>query len=302
MTQYNSNDKSGIFSPNPKPSYKKEGIFSYLFGSRKIAGVVMPVFLFFTLVGIVWYSYPKSGEEKIVPIIQADPTPYRQKPTDTGGIKFAHQNSEIFKPIEKEIDTVLVEKLISNDGNNQEKSDLKTKELKLNLNLQSKQTGKTVEAIIAKEETIPLSELKNRLKNPDILLKNSEKKQPAVLPILSKNIAKPKMKPKIINKNEAKTEIVKTIKPKQTTNINNNSIWTVQIGAFSNEKSAIQAWRQESRKYPNIMAGIPYLVKKAKKGNKIIYRLRVGSFKTRTTAVVFCEKLKSKGGSCIVAK
>ena len=314
MTNGHNGKIESVFAPTPKPVYKERGLVSYIFGSGRVAGVVIPVFLFFILVAIVWYSYPKSGDDKIVPIIQADPSPYRYVPSDKGGMKFEHQDSEIFNFIDNNSSKTSVEKLVSVDIEDPVSKtelskhvlDLSKKEPKLNLNLKLEQTGKAVENIIAREETIPLSELKKRLKNPDKILKSKLKKEDVIVAGDSnKKMAKTVTKP-ISGTDKIKTKVVKasTINNSKKV-IYNKEItgkWTVQLGAFSKKDAVVKAWKEESRKYPTIMAGIGYSIQEAKRGTKTLYRLRVGNFTTREKAAIFCKKLKAKGGSCIVAK
>ncbi|MBS0273088.1 MAG: SPOR domain-containing protein [Proteobacteria bacterium] len=78
--------------------------------------------------------------------------------------------------------------------------------------------------------------------------------------------------------------------------------YVLQIGAYKSQADADTAWKSFKAKHP-MAAGYSEDVRKADLGDKgTWYRLRMGSFTDKAAAASFCEKLKSDGGNCLVAK
>jgi septal ring-binding cell division protein DamX len=78
--------------------------------------------------------------------------------------------------------------------------------------------------------------------------------------------------------------------------------YVLQIGSYKSQADADAAWKTFSSKHP-MAGGYSENVRKADLGDKgTWYRLRMGSFADKAAATAFCEKLKSDGGNCLVAK
>lgn len=77
----------------------------------------------------------------------------------------------------------------------------------------------------------------------------------------------------------------------------------VQIAALRSADDAETAWTRLSKRYDDLLGGLPRDVVRADLGEKgIYYRLRVGAYTTRADAVALCEALKARKGSCLVVK
>lgn len=76
----------------------------------------------------------------------------------------------------------------------------------------------------------------------------------------------------------------------------------LQIGAYKSEAEAKAAWQSFEHRHP--MAGdYQSQIKEVDLGDKgVWFRLRLGTFADKTTAVAFCERLKADGGSCFLAR
>ncbi len=81
-----------------------------------------------------------------------------------------------------------------------------------------------------------------------------------------------------------------------------DGIFLVQIAALRSQEAADAAWAKAISEDPYIYQGAEKRIQRADLGAKgIFYRLRVGAFETRATASVFCNELKKRGKTCIVA-
>jgi cell division protein FtsN len=91
-------------------------------------------------------------------------------------------------------------------------------------------------------------------------------------------------------------------KPAETTAASAGGAYVLQIGAYKSQADADASWKAFKAKHP-IAGGYSEDVRKADLGDKgTWYRLRMGSFADKAAATTFCEKLKSDGGNCLVAK
>lgn len=77
--------------------------------------------------------------------------------------------------------------------------------------------------------------------------------------------------------------------------------FAVQVAAPGSEADARSASSRLSKKYASALSGRHLGFHKAQSNGKSVYRVRVSSL-TKDEAVSLCEKLKSNGGSCFVAK
>lgn len=77
----------------------------------------------------------------------------------------------------------------------------------------------------------------------------------------------------------------------------------VQLAALRSEDAAFKAWEQAALRQPDVFRGASRIVQRADLGAKgVFYRLRVGSFAARDSAMAFCDAIKAGGGSCIIVE
>lgn len=77
--------------------------------------------------------------------------------------------------------------------------------------------------------------------------------------------------------------------------------FSVQLAAPASETDAKAALNKYARKYSGALSGHHLGYHRAVSNGKAVYRVRVGSL-SKEQAVSMCEKLKSDGGSCFIAK
>ncbi|MBA2918566.1 tetratricopeptide repeat protein [Sphingomonas sp. MAH-20] len=75
--------------------------------------------------------------------------------------------------------------------------------------------------------------------------------------------------------------------------------YVVQIGAYDSVGVAEDAWGRFARRLPAFRDLTPSTAVFVK-DSRTFYRLSVGGFATRATAVSFCETFRTRGGSCFV--
>ena len=82
-----------------------------------------------------------------------------------------------------------------------------------------------------------------------------------------------------------------------------NGNYLVQISALRSEVAAERAWKEATRKSPDLFEGSQKRIQRADLGSKgVFYRLRVGAFSQRAAATEFCDALKSAKHQCIVVQ
>lgn len=86
-----------------------------------------------------------------------------------------------------------------------------------------------------------------------------------------------------------------------TSRFTRNGGFQVQLMALRSEAAAEAAWRQVQSKSPDLYHGANLDIQYANLGAKgVFYRLRLGTFETRSDATAFCRDVKAAGKDCIV--
>ncbi len=76
----------------------------------------------------------------------------------------------------------------------------------------------------------------------------------------------------------------------------------LQIGSYESMEIANGAWATFKARHATVVGSLSQDVQKADLGAKgTWYRLRVGPFTDKTSAVAACDKLRAEGGTCFVA-
>ena len=76
----------------------------------------------------------------------------------------------------------------------------------------------------------------------------------------------------------------------------------LQIGAYKSEDEAGAAWKTFAQRHQMVSA-YQSEIRKVDLGDKgVWYRLRLGTFADKSSAIAFCDKLKADGGNCFLAR
>ena len=75
----------------------------------------------------------------------------------------------------------------------------------------------------------------------------------------------------------------------------------VQLGAYASNAGAMESWGEVQRKQGSIVASLsPQVIKISVPGKGDLYRLVIGPFADRNSAVQVCTQLKAQGRDCLV--
>jgi hypothetical protein len=75
----------------------------------------------------------------------------------------------------------------------------------------------------------------------------------------------------------------------------------VQFAALETGEAALREWQRLAKKYPDLFGGHTPNITKTEHDGKAFWRVRTGGFVDLTQATLFCQKFKSRGGTCTVA-
>jgi hypothetical protein len=111
--------------------------------------------------------------------------------------------------------------------------------------------------------------------------------------------AKPVVKPKPMK--IASTEAISNQETKPATDSAEGGAFAVQFAAPGSEEEAHQMTARLAQKFGGDLSGHHLTYHRAKVGDKTVFRIRASGM-SRDEATGICEKVKSNGGSCFVAK
>ncbi|MDA8252938.1 MAG: SPOR domain-containing protein, partial [Rhodospirillales bacterium] len=76
----------------------------------------------------------------------------------------------------------------------------------------------------------------------------------------------------------------------------------VQLAALESEEAAKTEWKRLERRYGSLLAGHEPSFSRTVHGGKTFWRVRTSGFADAAQAVLFCRRVKEKGGGCAVAR
>jgi hypothetical protein len=75
----------------------------------------------------------------------------------------------------------------------------------------------------------------------------------------------------------------------------------VQLAALESEEAAKAEWRRLERRYGDMLEGKTPTFSRTEHAGKTFWRVRTGGFADTAQAVLFCQRIRAKGGGCAVA-
>lgn len=237
------------------------------------------------MAGIVgWFvlapQYRSSIPEE-VPVIRKPQSPVKVQPLEPGNVDISNQEKTVYDILERK---------------GEEKDNEKVLPTAEQPNIEAIETLIEEAAVLnAPNDTAKVKV--ESLTEPQKSSSGEEKRITEEVKVIEKTDSKPEVKQPEIKKPEAKP-ITKATVSKTTP----KGAWQIQLMSSPNRSAVENSWTPMAKKY-SILANQPYEVETADLGKKgTYYRLRAGNFATKDAAAQFCNKLKSAGGSCFVAR
>ena len=280
--------------------------------------------------GLVWYS--TTSQTETVPIIRADKTPIKERPSERGGMNIAHKDSTIYDAMRQEtsqrrVENLLAENQASRPVNREELfAGLKPQQSSENNIIQELKNDETVESRIAGSIPLEPEDTKERstasqtdeivsAPNPD------ETKDPEPEFKISSNIqtSKPVARPNAVKKTKESTqqkdrglnnllaevqglkiEPLQSKQQKQTTSFKAGKNY-IQIGSLKSESAAQKHWDSRKKQFPTLLKNFSLRIQKIEiEGRGAFYRVQGGPA-SKETAKNACSKINARyANSCIV--
>lgn len=251
------------------------------------------------LVGWMFFGPSDTADkEKVIPVIRRPITPPKVQPNDPGGMEIDNQDREIYSIIDNlpkkdaevniqplpETPKIVVEKNIPTPDS----IDVLVENIENDTTL----TENTLEEI-SEEATVKVAEV-------ELSSIKTNSKEKVVIPEKIKDIDV-NLQKNVVNTNSTKeTVIKKDVSVKKESVKAPKGTWYAQIIASSKRKTVENLWAELSKKH-SFLKSYPYEIEEITSATgSILYRLKVGAFKTRKEAETLSSKLKQKQISCII--
>ncbi len=249
-------------------------------------GMVLGVFVG-GVVGWLFLSPSNTTvENKSIPIIYRPEIAARVVPNDPGGMDIDNQDRKIYNIVDNQTDTSVEIKV-------QPMAD--KPQFVVETLIQSPETIDALVENLDKNNIIEENDNKANiiLAEKEIVAVKTDSQEKIIIPAKIENV-KIEEQLKSINN----TTVVSPIKKNVNSTINGD--WYTQITASSNRQSVDNLWKQLSLKHSFINEYSHQIEKMTTADGKVLYRLKLGSFKTRDDALKLCNKLKDKQIGCII--
>lgn len=314
---------------------KRDGAKTAMPGDlRKILKLVIGVVVFAVIAAIIWSSLrntsAKMGE---VPIIRAETGPMKVAPEDRGGMEVANKKSTIYDTLKAQEDDAKVENLLE-DGEQpvpKEQVFANTPPVAAAPVENSVDQPVTDEAASSNPAAVKTSDDANMPPQPDtpdadaVMNQDLAVKPEAVAPVVSPEPvtpapvkpepvvtepvkAEPKPKPvepaysppaPVAKAPAASAPVAKT--PAASAPAATGGSTYIQLASVKSEADANSQWTGLKAKNPEL-GGLSLRVQKADLGAKgVFYRIQAGPL-SPASAQSTCSSIKSRGGTCLVAK
>jgi len=219
--------------------------------------------------GVMWGIMRVSGPHSI-PVIEADPRPFKVRPDDPGGLRVPNQDELIFERnrgsnaqppaarLAPEPEAPRIDALRAQVAQPSQRPTLATE----GVSLLPRNTAPTAGAPAVTAPAIP---------TPAATAPAAPAPQTAAAP------ARPAPVP--------------------------NGRIRVQVGALTSDEAARSEWERLSGRYPDLFGAFrPQVVRFEREGQATLYRLRTGGFADVAAAQAFCEQAREQRIPCIVIR
>mgnify|MGYP004453436877 FL=1 len=250
------------------------------------------------LAGVVgWFVLaPQYAQtEKEIPIIRRPQTAIKIKPENPGGMDIPNQDKNVYSIVEKkDVDNTVVENLLPKPETPKlpdivpEVSDVDTNADNLDQIVDEVSETKTAETA-SKTDSLEKNVKTSNNNVPD---------KPADLLADSKNNKETAVKTEKIVSAKTETPVAAEVEPAKTI----NGGWQIQLIASKNKAAVEKTWTDLSGKFADLRK-LSHEIQASDLGTQgMFYRLRAGSFASKTEATQACAALKAKGLRDCIAK
>lgn len=250
------------------------------------------------LAGVVgWFVLaPQYAQtEKEIPIIRRPQTAIKIKPENPGGMDIPNQDKNVYSIVEKKnVDNTVVENLLPKPETPKlpdivpEVSDVDTNADNLDQIVDEVSETKTAETA-SKTDSLEKNVKTSNNNVPD---------KPADLLADSKNNKETAVKTEKIVSAKTETPVAAEVEPAKTI----NGGWQIQLIASKNKAAVEKTWTDLSGKFADLRK-LSHEIQASDLGTQgMFYRLRAGSFASKTEAAQVCAALKAKGLRDCIAK
>jgi hypothetical protein len=284
-----------------------------------------------------WYAYKEakapSGPEEI-PIVKAEPGPYKTKPENPGGMEFANTDKSVYNMLgdsnvpgaDEKVEQVVgkpeepmprdeIPGATVGEEPAAEPMPLDTAPAPAAANEAPKEGTPAAAPTVAAPAPVDnefAAPVRKRMQDLDAAPADATASPEAVAlkDALAKKETAADAKPKKVDlkKKSAKvSEKVKTAaatvpKSMQSASAHKSASgkYRVQLGAYRSESAAADAWKNMTKRFGKELSGLEMYVEKANLGTKgIFYRLQAGPLSTEEDARLVCNKLVAKKQGCL---
>jgi len=231
-----------------------------------LAGVIL-------LIAAAWALSGHHGAREI-PVVQAQTSPLRTKPADSGGMQVADQDDAILSGDADDKDSLLPPP---------EAPDTQT--------LQTEEQAAKQAAQAAAQKPAPAPSAPASA--PASAAPSPAAPSPAVAPPAPSRAGSAAVPPR---QTDAKAVSVRS---EPLSALGGHA--AVQLAALETEAAALTEWHRLSHKMPDLLNGRQPVVQKTEHDGKTFFRLRTGGFADIAQATAFCQEVRAKGNGCALA-
>lgn len=278
--------------------------------------------------GAAWFVLKDRGVGSLpktsggVPVVKADPSPYKIKPENPGGMQVENQDKTVYDRVSKADAPTRVENLLPPPEKPKPPKKVETKpaepkpEVKSPLEAKRDELAAMIESLEKKNEaqekstaeakaafgdapkpaeTKPADAKQAEVKAPTPLVPNTASPAPAA--------AEPTPKLEFPPPRMPGGEPMPPAPPAQTAPAPSGTGVQIQLAAAKTEEAAMAEWNRMKAKHPDLLGALSPTVLRADLGERgVFFRLRAGSLPDKAAADALCASLTAQGDACLVVK
>jgi cell division septation protein DedD len=218
-----------------------------------------------------WWAYQNLGATRGVPVVEADPRPFKVRPDDPGGLRVPNQD----------------ELILERPGQR---------------NQAPAQAGRPA-GLAPGAEAPDISALRAALAPPPPVVAPlpAVQSSPAAAPAPAALVAAPPPAAAPAAPAAQPVEVPAAAPAAQETRFGTTGRTQVQLGALVSDEAARSEWERLSRRAPELFQGRTPQIQRLDRGEgqAPLFRLRTGGLSDHDEATQFCEQVRAKGGACI---